>query len=199
MTILQIDRKTTISKLYDLDRYVIIMTPLDSLLFRYPWKHFALLDCAELEILEGVNDQGWLSVRVYSEQIEKRGTIDRYVQIREEIQGFRFDLMTDIYAQYFGKVKFDESSVEARWNEMYDARRIKPYDALGNTGWNCETLVFYILTGIPISFQGRYLSRNDDKKETIIGAGIEDFWERRLGSDPYMDIYSFLFLQTQTK
>jgi hypothetical protein len=196
MSILQIDRRTTISELYDLDRYVIIMTPLDRLL-RYTWKHFALLDCAELEILEGVNDQGWLSVKVYSEQIEKRGTIERYLQIREEIQGFRFDLKNDIYVQYFGKVKFHESSVEARWNKMYDARRIKQYDALGNTGWNCETLVFYILAGIPISFQGRYISPGDDKHGA--GAGIEDFWERRLGSDLHKDIQNFLFLQTQTK
>jgi len=198
MSIVQIGRKATISELYDLDRYVLIMSPFNSLL-RYSWKHFALLDCAELEILEGYNDQGWLSVRVYSKEIERRGTIERYLQMREEIQGFKFDLETDIYAQYFGKVKFHEESVEARWNEMYDARRIKQYHAMGQTGWNCESLVFYILAGIPVSLQGHYLSHNDDNKVTLSGAGIEGFWEGRLGSDPSRDIRNLLSLQTQEK
>jgi hypothetical protein len=198
MSIVQISRRTAISDLYDLDRYVLIMSPFNSLL-RYSWKHFALLDCAELEILEGYDDQGWLSVRVYSKEIERRGTLEKYLQMREEIQGFKFDLETDLFAQYFGKVKFDEESVEARWNEMYDARRIKPYHALGQTGWNCESLVFYILAGIPISLQGHYLSYDDDNKVTLNGAGIEGFWEGRLGSDPCRDIRKYYSLQALNK
>lgn len=85
-------------------------------------------------------------------QCKKKGTIESYINYREQVQGFKFDQQNDITTLDFRKSITRE--VEKRWEEMYDVQCIKEYDVTGEEGWNCESVVFYILYGQPESPQG---------------------------------------------
>ena len=140
MTFVTIERDETISALSRVSRYHVILTPLNKHVRTL--KHVALLDCSQMEILEGYNDNGFLSTRVWL--LGNDSTIKNYIELREKVQGFEFCLEHDIYT-YFPSIKnagaFNEGSIrrkweldsfgiEFRWKEMYDVKQVKPYDAI---------------------------------------------------------------------
>jgi hypothetical protein len=177
MSITLASRTSSILELSALSRFVIVMTSLNKIR-RGVLMHLALLDCENGEILEGVNEKGTLRGVVYP--IDKRGTIESYIQRRERVLGFSLCNKNDIIVQYYADVPtfhpYDEE-LEKRWDEMYDTKR--KYCNNGKYGWNCETVVFYILSGYPISPQGEWHAKPfwivDDFDAFSYGA--YEFWE----------------------
>jgi hypothetical protein len=140
MSVQFVSRTSSISDLSYLSRFVIIMTPVDKI--KRDLMHMALLDCKSNEILEGTNQQGTLHGAVYS--IED--TIETYIKRRERAVDFSFCNKTDTLALYYADVPASHNEeIEKRWDEM-DGGKYK-YCINGKYGWNCETVVFYVLSG----------------------------------------------------
>jgi hypothetical protein len=184
MSIKIITRTTSVSELASLDQYVIIMTPINKLRGQF-LMHLALLDCEKGEILEGINDKGVLKTQVFL--VNKSGTIEDYIKRRERAVGFDLTNKENILAQYYwGLANYDENSSidseiekrEARWDEMFDIEG--KYCANGKYGWSCETVVFYILTGYPISPQGEWADRPFWDNESLFdfSNGAYGFWDK---------------------
>lgn len=170
------------------------MTPLAKL-GRGFLMHLALIDSQEREIIEGLNPEGGRVLKGHLKQYWDETTIEKYIKPREEIVGFRFSNQDDILIHYYHDVpSFAPHDVELRerWNEMHDVE--KTYHNNGKTGWNCESLVYYILSGYPIAPQGEWLARNfwDVRDSDAFSQGTFGFWDRISSSRLDMTIFPYV-------
>jgi hypothetical protein len=200
MAIQFITRNQSLNYICKYDQYAVIMTPLNQHR-AYDLMHLALLDYEKGEILEGVNRNGILRTQVFL--VEKLGSLDSYICRREKALGFKFASKGDIMIQSYWKLprlyKTEEQDLiarEARWDEMFDTER--KYCMFGKYGWNCETVVFYILTGYPISPQGEWFGRESvEESPSDFSKEIDEFWEEwsaegnlDLAIAPYIRMYN---------
>ena len=173
-----INRSCSFSELSSKHRYIIIMTPVNKIR-RGVLKHLALIDSAEKEIIEGLNSSGVLEGKL--KQYYEYTTVEKYVESREKIIGFRFSDKEDILIHYYpGIPSFApyDKELRDRWDEMHGVK--KTYHNNGKTGWNCESLVYYILSGYPIAPQGEWHARNfwDLRDADAFSQGAFGFWDR---------------------